>query len=363
MKGKNNITSRQMALFTFVGQTGMGIITLPAVLARDVGHDGWITVLITGLASVLLGILINLLLRRYSDKNIYDINKLLFGKIIGTAFNIVLSVYLMLAAAASARVFSVFLRITLLPRTPSMVLIPFAMLPSIYLVWCGLKSVVRFKYVSCVGYIVSLSYLLLLYKQYRFSFLLPMGEVGITEILVSMKSGALAFLGLEVIAFLFTEVTDKKYLMKWHIIAIASTTLYTLIIVAASTALFGENFLKIQTIPLFNIGRAYHAPILERVDLYLIGLWFVSMGCSMRIYMFAAYNSLQKVYKIKDSKGMVLIFFTTLIFLSKMPKDVNEAFIFRQMISIASVGVCLFFVLCLCLSFIRTKGVRTDESG
>lgn len=361
MKGKNNITSKQMALLTFIGQTGMGMITLPTLMAKVVGHDGWISILITGISAVVLSSLIVLLLRRYSDKSIYDINNLIYGKIVGLILNTLLIVYLILAAAASARVFSMFLRITLLPNTPLLIMVPFVMLPSIYLVWCGLKYVVRFKYISIMAYVVSIIYLVILIKHYRFSFLLPIGEAGLIPILSSVKTGFFTFLGLELVVFLFPEITDKKDIFKWSIIANILTTLFSLIIVIASTALFGENFLKFQTIPLFNLSRVYNAPILERLDLYLIALWFIVMGCSMRAYMFAAYYSIGKVFKIKDTKTTVLCFFIILIFLSRMPKDINEVFLFRNIISLTGIGVYLYLVLCLLLSFVRKKGVKSNE--
>lgn len=362
MKGKNNITSKQMALLTFIGQTGMGMITLPTLMAKAVGHDGWISILITGFISVILGGLITLLLKRYSNKSIYDINSLIFGKVIGFIFNVLLIIYLMLAAAASARVFSIFLKITLLPRTPPFLLIPFVMSPSIYLVWCGLKSVVRFKYVSLMAYVVSIIYLIMLIKHYRFSFLMPVGEAGMVPILSGVKTGFYTFLGLELVVFVFPEITDKKNIFRWYIIANILTTLFSLVIVITSTALFGENLLKIQTIPLFNSARVYNAPILERLDLYLIALWFIVMGCSMRAYMFAAYYSIGKVFKVKDKKTSVFFFFMVLIFLSRIPKDVNEAFIVREIISLAGIGVYLFLVLCLILSFVKRKGVKADET-
>lgn len=362
MTGKHNVTSKQMALLTFVGQTGMGMITLPTLMAKETGHDGWISVLIAGVIATVLGYFVALLLSRYQDKTIYDINNIIFGKIIGFIINTALIVYLFLAASASARVFSVFLRITLLTQTPVLIVAPFVMLPSMYLVWSGLKYIARFKYISIMGYVVSIIYVLIIFKNYRPSFLLPVGEIGFLKIIAGVKSGFFTFLGLELIAFVFPEITDKKNAIRWHVIANILTTIFSLIIVVASTALFGENFLRIQTIPLFNLSRVYDAPILERVDLYLIALWFVVMGCSMRVYMFAAYYSLGKVFKLKDSKVLVILFFAAIILLGRITKDLNEVFMFRQLISLVGIGVYLFLVLCLCLSFIRTKGVKTNES-
>ncbi|MBK1811157.1 GerAB/ArcD/ProY family transporter [Clostridium sp. YIM B02505] len=358
---KHKVTSKQMVLLTFLAQTGVSMLTLPTVIARAIGHDGWITIILAGILSVILGALIVHLLNRYRDKSIYEINTLLYGKIIGYFLNIILIIYLLLAAANSVRAFSVFLEITIMPRTPIYVIAPFVMLPSIYMVGCGLKYVVRFKYVSCVSYMISFLYLLLLLKDYRISFLMPIGEAGMLEILKSVKKGFFAFLGLELVAFLYPEVTDKQNLMKWHVFAIILSTLFSLLIVVTATSLFGANFLKVQTLPLFNMARVYKAPVFERLDLYLITVWFVVMGCSMRAYMIAAYYSLGKVFKIKDNKSMVLLFFLLLILLSRIPKDFNQVFLFREIISQIGIGVYIFLVLCLCISYFKTKGVKKND--
>jgi spore germination protein (amino acid permease) len=361
--GKHNVTSKQMVLLTFVAQTGVSMITLPTVMSRSIGHDGWISVLLAGILSIVIGILVVHLLNRYKDKSIYDINKLIYGRIIGSLFNLILIVFLFLVASNSVRAFSVFLEITILPTTPVYITSPFIMLPSIYMVGSGLKYVVRFKYVSCVSYLLSFLYLLLLLKDYHLSFLMPVGEAGAVNILKSVKTGFFAFLGLEIIAFIYPEITDKENLMKWHAIAIGLSTIFSLMIVLSGTALFGENFLKVQNLPLFNIARVYKAPVLERLDLYLITVWFVVMGCSMRAYMMAAYYSLGKLFKLKDTRGMVLLFFILLILVSRIPRDFNQVFFFREVLSQVGIVIYLFFILCLILSYFRSKGVKDDAEN
>ncbi|MTI56991.1 GerAB/ArcD/ProY family transporter [Geosporobacter ferrireducens] len=359
MTGRNSVTSKQMALFTFVTQTGIGVITLPAILAKEVGHDGWISMVAAGCIAILFSVLFMMLLKRYSDKGIIEINKLIFGKRIGTGLNVLLVIYLLLAAARGVRVFTIFLKLTVLPLSPPVMISPFILLPSIYLIWQGLKYVCRFKYISVISYGIFFLFMALLADDLRTSFLIPVGEAGIHRILSSIKLSFRAFIGLELIVFLFPEITDKEKALQWHVSANILSTIFFVIVVAVCTALFGENFLRIQVIPLFNMARAYNAPILERVDLYIIALWFVVMGCSMRAYMFAAYYSLEKVFKMKRTKISLGLYFILLVALSRIPRDINEAFIFLDVVSYIGMGVSLFFLSCLCLSFARKKGVKT----
>jgi spore germination protein (amino acid permease) len=360
MTGRNNVTSRQMALFTFVTQTGIGVITLPTIMAREVGHDGWISLMIAGIIAVVVSVLFALLLKRYSDKGIYDINKMIFGEFLGKILNGLLVIYLLLAAARGVRVFTLFLRITVLPLSPPVAISPFILLPSIYLTWQGLKYVCRFKYISVLSYVIAFLFMGLMYDELRLSFLRPIGEAGIVQIISSIQTSFLAFIGLELIVFLFPEITDKEKAFKWHISANLLSTAFFMIVVAVCTALFGERFLKIQTIPLFNMARSYNAPILERVDLYIVSLWFVVMGCSMRAYMFTAYYSLNKVFKMKKTKLTLSLYFALLVLISRIPRDINEAFMFLDIMSYVGIGISAFFILCLCLSFVRKKGVRAE---
>lgn len=131
-----------------------------------------------------------------------------------------------------------------------------------------------------------------------------------------------------------------------------------LIIVITSVALFGENFLRIQTLPVFNMTRVYNVPILERVDLYILALWFITMGCSMRAYIFAAYYSFQKVFKVKQTKTLHVSYFFLLIVLSRIPRDINQSFKALDIANLAGIGVSIYLALCLLLSFIRQEGVQ-----
>ncbi len=360
MAGNNSITSKQMAIFTFITQTGVGIITLPAVLVKDVGHDGWISVLMTGVVAVLVSTFIMILLRRYRDKNIYDINQFLFGRLIGFVLNCLLILYLLLAAIGGLCIFTKFMRITLNPNTPAWVLAPLIILPSIYLVWNGLKPVCRFLYFTLTAYPVIILYMLLIHNDLQISFILPIGEAGLLSLLTSIKTSFFAFIGLELIVFLYPEIVDPKNAFKWHLFASLISLAFFLMVILFTTTLFGPNLLGIQTLPLFNIFRVYNSPIFERVDLYLVGVWFMAIVSSLGAYIFTAYFSLQKVFGLKKSKPLYILYFVMLILLSQIARDINEAFQVLEIVNYTGIGVSIFLVACLSISFFRKKGVKAQ---
>lgn len=361
MNGNNNIKSSQLMLLTFITQTGIGIIILSSDLAKQVGHDGWISILITGIIMIIISALFVLFLRRYKDKDIYKINEFIFGKFLGFIFNVLLIIYLLVNAVGSLSIFNFFIRINILHETPAWILAPFIILPTIYLVWQGLKYVGRFLYIAVVAYIIIIIYTILIYNEYKFSFLMPIGEAGIMQIISSIKTSFFAYLGFELIVFIYPEISDKENALKSHISATLMSIIFFLIITIVSTAIFGENLLSKLSMPFFDLSRVYNAPIFERVDLYYIGLWFIPTACSMRSYVFVTLYSMEKVFKLKKTRLIYGIFFVIIILLSSIPRNINQVLKFIEVINISAIAVTLFILICFILSFIRTKGVRVHE--
>jgi len=226
MRGSNLIKPIQLALIVFITQSGIGIITLPSSLAMKSGHDGWISILISGIAVLLLCVLIFTLMNRYTDKSIYDINRYIFGKIMGTAFNCLIVLYLFFAVVAGASLFTYYIRITLLQRTPMWVMAPVITLPSFYLVWQGLKNMSRFLYITLIAYFFILLYLLILHNEYRISFLLPVGEAGINRILSGIKPSFFAFVGFELIVFFYPYIQNRDKILRWYLFASLCSLLF-----------------------------------------------------------------------------------------------------------------------------------------
>lgn len=314
MAGNNSLNSVQMGLITFVTLTGVGVITLPSTVSEATGHDGWISIVLMGMLSLLMSTLIIVLLRRYGDKDIYAINQHIFGRIAGKVLNAALLVYLFVTAIVGSSLFIYFIRITLLQETPAWALAPIVFLPSLYLVWQGLKHISRFLYISIWSYLSIMLLLIFLFDDYRISFLMPVGETGLHKILSSLPGTFFAFVGIELIAFFYPYISDKKNTLKWQVIAITSSIVFFGVTVAITTAIFGENALDTLILPLFTLSRIYNAPILERLDLYLTALWFIPTACSMRSYVFACFEGLQKVLCLRKTKWLYFSFFGVLLF-------------------------------------------------
>lgn len=358
LEKRNKITSKQLMTYIVSSQIGIGVLSMPARLCEIVGHDGWITVLITGVISTILGAIMVKLLERYENKSVYEINKSLYGKYIGTFINILLALLLCALASFNIRVFVTTISIIVLPKTPPVILTVFLLLPGLLLAWYGLKVICRFNsYVFFATVIIYLFYILML-KNVRITFLMPVGEANIPSLIKSTLVLTLSYIGLIFPAIFYPQVTDKKNVMKNIIYANIFSTIFFLITISIVTGFFGSSMLKYLVFPLLNLARSYRAPVIERVDLLFITLWTPCLGISMSTFYFSAYYSVNILLKIKKNTLPLIILTIVFIILSRIIKDFAEIFIYAKILSIISIVFTLFlFIINYFASFINKKGV------
>ncbi|MDP4145911.1 MAG: GerAB/ArcD/ProY family transporter [Bacillota bacterium] len=351
-----NITSKQAFVFIMAAQIGIGILSLPASLAKIMGHDGWIAVALAGILNTIATIIIVSLLRRYKDKSIVQINQLLYGKILGLIFNIIFIFYFTFITASCFRYFMIIIKLLILQTTPSVFLSFCVMTPIAYLVWYGIKPVCRFSSILFINMLIVLVMLALLYNNIRITYLMPIGEVEMNSILSGIRLTTFSFLGFELMAVIYPNITDKDKAMKYAVAANITTSVFYLLVVVICTAFFGENLLKMLVIPLFSLIQAYRTPILDRIDLFFIAFWFPLMGCTVRNNFYCSWDCLCRIINMKNKKIYFILFTILLIILSRIPKNFVDANKYVNYSGLLGIGVILFLVFSYFFSFINKRG-------
>ncbi|MBU3113878.1 GerAB/ArcD/ProY family transporter [Clostridium lacusfryxellense] len=355
---QNQITPGQLIEFIVSIQIGVGALTMPADLARTCGHDGWISILIYGTTITAVISIIIKLMNRYNNKSIYEINKLLYGKYLAGFLNLLIVLYLWYSTCLILRSYTNVVHVHLLRSTPSLVLCIFIIIPTYYLSWYGIKYVARFSLSIYLSISFACILFFLVFKDLRFSFLMPIGQGGIKCIKDSFSPCVFAFLGYEVISIIYPEITNKKKAMKYAISANLITTIFCILLVLVVTSFFGEEFLKKSLYPTFTLARSYRAPIIERMDILFIAMWIPVMAMTTRGYFCVTYYSINKLLNLKK-KGIYLFMFTAItIFLSNIPKSLSQIDKYSKVMLVSGTAFSIFLVVCYLFSFIRKRGVK-----
>ncbi|MDP4147444.1 MAG: GerAB/ArcD/ProY family transporter [Bacillota bacterium] len=356
-ENRGNISSKQMLTFMLSAQIGVGILSLPSDLAKEMGHDGWIAVVLSGVLTSIIIVILVKFLRRYNNKSILQINEYLYGKTIGLIINFFFAVYLLATSAVVLRRFADVVRLIVLRLTPPLVLSLFMLIPTVYLVWYGLKPICRFANTLYVILFITSVILALVYKNIRTSFLMPVGQVDMGLILKGMYIASYSYLGIEVITIIYPKVMDKNKIMSSAVAGNMITCIFYTVVVAMTTALFGENLLRSLELPIYSLVQTYRDPIVERIDLFFIALWFPVMGNAMRTYFFCSYVSMCQIFGIKKKGGFYAAFIVVLIIFSRIPKDYLDVIRYGSYSNMAGIAVVTFFILSYLFSFINRRGV------
>lgn len=354
---KQQISSMQLMAFTVSGQIGVGGLFLPSTLAQKVGHDGWLSTIFAGIICTIIAIIITLLLKKYYDKNIFDINILFYGKFLGNLINLIFIFYLVFICGITIRIFEEVINIILLRFTPPMVITTLCLVPIVYATTKGLKVICRFAVLVYIAYFLLIISFLFHRHNIRLTYLMPVGQAGLGTIFSNMKLAIYSYLGFELVALIYPNVTDKEKVLKCMVRAMMFTTFIYTFIVAFSVTLFGEVKLRMLVFPVYNIEQAISVPVIERLDTFFLLMWFPAMGSTITAYFFSTYHSISILFNIQKNKILLLIVTVIEIIISRIPPNFESINRYSFYSSICGLCIVATIIITFFISLFRQKDV------
>lgn len=358
---RDQISSLHLGLIIISAQIGAGIITFPEQFTKQTGHHGWISIVLTGLLATGACWIIGTLLNRYQDRSIYEINDCLFGKWLGRIINCGLLFYLIGITASCMREFAIFIQLFMLTNLPPPLVMTLILLPTFFLTKNGLRAVGRFSYFLLVilGGVLLLASLQ--FSNIRMTYYQPIIPNEWNGVISAVPVVFYTYIGLELTAFLFPAVRDRKQAIKWTMLANLFSMLFFTILYLVSIGVFGEAVLPRLVAPIFSLSRTLKLPLIERVDLFFFLLWFPLLESSVRSFFAAAFDGLRRLFPVKNSYPTLTLFTIGLILgsLIFIPGDLTEVFQIGKLNTYAGIGVTGYLIACFILSFILKKGIPT----
>lgn len=350
-----DITSKQMAAFIISGQIGIGILSLPSIIVAEVGHDGWISVLLGGIVCLILALLIIALLKKYKNKTIFEINILVYGKIFGYTLNVFIELYLMFITAITIRIFTETISIIILRLTPQIIITIVILIPTIYAMTKGLKLICRFATLLFIAYLILVMTLFLIIKDLKFTYIMPIGKAGLIPIIKNINLTIYAYLGFELTTLFYPKVKDKENVGKAIMIGMLFTIAYYTGIVLISTMFFGEIKLSMLVFPVYNIEQSIAIPVIERLDTVYMLFWLPTMGGAARAYLYATYYSASALFNIKRQDWLITFIILLEIIVSRIPKNFESTYRYSVYSGIMGMVVIVMTIVTFFVSYLRKK--------
>lgn len=338
---------------------GAGIVTLPRAASEAIGTpDVWISILLGGFISIVLGIVCAKLSQRYPGHTFFEYSTLVVGKLIGFVLNLSFVMYCIFVAIYEVRMNAEVIRHFLLDRTPIEFTSFCFMLISTYLVLGGINPIVRLmELLLPITTIVIFGVMLLGFQNFELDYFRPVLSEGIMPIFKGLQSTATPYLGFEIIMILTAFMSVPKNAHKAVVVGISiPIVIYftTLVIVIGNLSV---EAVKTLTWPTIEVIKTIEFPgaFFTNFEILFIAVWAIEMFTTLVVFQYLASLGMKQMFHI-NIKYFHYGFFPLIYFLSFYPENLDEAFKMGDLVGY----VAMFFagampVILLIISFIRDR--------
>lgn len=329
MSDKKFITPYSLFTTVVVTIVGVGIFSYPRELATNVGTDGWIVTIISGVISYLLIYIAYKAIRNNNYNKFYYIVENNFGKVIGAILALIFIVYNIFSIAVGMRIFIEVIKMYLLQKTPTEFLLLITILVGSYLIRGELDTLVKFNEVSFwIMFLPIILILLFTLNRTDFTNIFPILNNSPYDYIRTIRTSMFSFGGIQVIYMLLPFMRDKKEIPRTALRSIAFVTIFYVIIVIFTLAVFTKSQTKILLWPTITMIKSTSIPgaFIERWEGIVMALWVIFYFTTFVNAYYLSADIVKDMFNLGDIKlsSMLLVPFIYLIAL--YPENIAELY-------------------------------------
>ncbi|WP_394219440.1 GerAB/ArcD/ProY family transporter [Halobacillus trueperi] len=295
MKSGRLLTKFQIYLMIIQAQLGLGMLSLPNILEKQVNQDAWISVLVASVLVQITLVIYWLLIKRFPGTSYHEITKMINGPYLGMIINIVNYVGYMIIGTYTMILLVQLVNDWLLPFTPVWAVALLIIGLSMYLVVQDYAVFARYLVVLSVVLIPI--FLLVVIALFQIPLeprnLRPVGGAGVLPIIQASQGALFAVLGFEILLFIgpYVNIKNSKLLRTFSLSNATIAALY-IIVVVLCIMVFSPDVLKQVREPVLYMIRSLSFRTVDRLDLLFVFIWLSPMTASVMIYLLIASKSL-----------------------------------------------------------------------
>ncbi|WHF26658.1 endospore germination permease [Bacillus altitudinis] len=363
---KIELSPSQAVFFIIQSQIGVGILSLPHSLMRDMGHDGWFAILLACLFIQIFNTIFIFLSYKYPDTSFFEALTLVFGKWIGRCLIFICSLYCASIGILVLSIFTRVLNIWVLPLTPNWVISLLLIIAVIYITKESLTAIIRFNFVLTPVLLILSLLMLYALKGTNIDYLRPLFQMNHQQLGLGLKDVVLALNGFETFLLIAPNIKGsikKRY--KVMTIANLCTTLFYLFITLICFMFFSPRELNIIPYPVVYLLKTLSFGIIERTDLLFLSFWFLVVLATIVNYLYFATKGLEILIQKRKHKALVylsaLLIYASSCYLST---DTIRIEYFNEFTTIAQYSFIYFIPIVMTVIIIlkRKKQVKPHAS-
>lgn len=359
--GDKEISSRELSFAVASVIIGVGILTLPRLLA-ETSHfgDGVFSILMGGVASTFFAWIIAKLSARFPKQNFYQYTQRITAKSIAILLTSIFSVYMIVLTSLSVRAISNVSKLYMFERTPIEIISLAFFLVVIYAVMGSTTAVLRLNLMFLpIIIFISVALQIMNIRFFEIGNFRPVLTTGFFDILNGGLLTTYSFLGFEIILFYIALMNKPKDAPKATVVGMfIPLALYTLIFVFA-IGIFSNVGTSNIIYPTIEMAKEVELPgeFLEHFESIFFTVWIMTIFNTAAMTFDVSIMAIRSIFpKMKKRNGVFVL--SPLIYLVAMaPQDFNEITKLGDWMSYFGI----FFVTCiptLLLLISHVRGVR-----
>jgi len=332
--GKNDkISNLQMSALLSGTMLGVGVLSLPALLADNLKTDGWVLLIINGIIASILVIIINKVARLYPGKTFIQFGKELVTAPVANIILIIFAVYLIGLGAFAVRIFAEVVKMLLLSQTPTEFIIITMLLTTSYIARVGIEGLARM--VTIVLPIVLIPIILILISalpDLDYTNLLPTFRFSLTDLLKGIPTTFFSFIGFEFLLIYLGFVDKPKESVKYSLLSIGAVTFTYLVAFFVTLAQFGEIELTHQLWPVLSLMKTIQIPgaFIENIEGVVMAIWVFGVFTSLAPVLYGIAVILSGLFKAKEHNYFVLPVIPIIYVLSLVPDNLASVYAYMD---------------------------------
>lgn len=308
-KESNTIPAYLAAFLIHSNQVGVGVLGYQRIIAKEAGHDAWVSVIIAGIAAHLVVWVIFKTLRKYSSSDLYGINCDVFGKWFGSLINVLYILYFMMAAIVVLRSYTEVIQVWMFPEVSTWSISAVILGLALYTILGGIRIITGYTFLSVVMTIWLITDLYFPLQYARWSYLYPILQAKIPEILQGSVSMSLTIIGFEVIYVLYPFLKEKQKAGKFTQVGILYTNVAYLVLMVVSLTFFSKNQLMQTVWATLNLQQMVYIPFLERFEFLMISIWLLIILPNLMLYTWCVSRGFKRMFHWSQKKNIYPILF------------------------------------------------------
>lgn len=291
-----------LVLFIFGSSVVVGV-------SGEAGQDAWLSLLIAAAMMVPLLLVYARIMRLFPETDLFDILEILFGKIFGKVFIVLITWYALHLCALVLRNFTEFLQIVAFPETPQLPMMIAIILVTVYLAISGENILGKWSMIMFP--IVALTVFLTIaigVTDLDFTHLLPVLGQGLQKVM-SGSYQILTFPFAETVLFLGIAGAVRKDVSpyKMYGFAIIVSSFILLLVIFRNIMILGTPMISASYFPSYTTARILHVgDFLTRIEGSITMNFLLSGIAKITLCLTVASKGITKLFAIQDYKRMIM---------------------------------------------------------